>query len=85
MNDYSGPNLFGFTKLNETGMEAAKEISEAFVSLIHQLGDHCTEGREFSIVKTKLEEACFYAKKSMSANLSLQDHGVQENTTGEVK
>lgn len=52
--------------LNDAGIGKAKEIALAFDSLLNHLSDLCPEGRELSIVKTKLEEASFFAKKSMA-------------------
>lgn len=58
--------LFEVHKLNDAGMKNAKEIAEAFSNCLDRLRTLCPEGREFSIVKTKLEEAAFFAKKSMA-------------------
>ena len=56
--------------LNEDGIQKARDIAEIFDHTLELLKQFCPESREFSIVKTKLEEACFFAKKSMaSANL----------------
>lgn len=55
--------------LNEKGILQAKEIALQFDNLLNYLKDACIEGREFSIVKTKLEEASFFAKKSMATKL----------------
>ena len=56
--------------LTDNGIGKAKEIAAFFDEALNLLKIICPEGREFSIVKTKLEEACFFAKKSMaSANL----------------
>lgn len=61
--------LFQFHKLNEDGIIKAQEIAEIFTTALNELRDLCPENtREFSLVKTKLEEASFFAKKSM-ANL----------------
>lgn len=61
--------LFEVHMLNDLGKERARNIAKAFDSLLSDLTVFCpTANREFSIVKTKLEEACFFAKKSM-ANL----------------
>jgi hypothetical protein len=58
--------LFQFHRLNEVGIEKAVKIAESFDRLLTELKELCPEGREFSIVKTKLEEASFFAKKSMA-------------------
>ncbi len=51
--------------LNEDGKLRATAIAGAFDRCLNELKSCCPEGREFSIVKTKLEEACFFAKKAM--------------------
>ncbi|MEE9510329.1 MAG: hypothetical protein V3V81_07535 [Candidatus Bathyarchaeia archaeon] len=56
--------------LTEDGIGKAKEIATIFNNTLNLLKIVCPDGREFSIVKTKLEEACFFAKKAMaSANV----------------
>jgi hypothetical protein len=57
---------FQVHRLNENGMEKAQKIAQAFDTLLDELHTHCHDGREFALVKTKLEEACFFAKKSMA-------------------
>ena len=52
--------------LNEEGIEKANKIKDVFNEFLTNLTDLCAPGRELSIVKTKLEEACFFAKKSMA-------------------
>jgi len=59
---------FKVHKLNESGMRKAETIASVFDSALEQLKQVCPESREFSIVKTKLEEASFFAKKSMAMN-----------------
>jgi hypothetical protein len=62
-------SLFQFHKLNEAGIKKAIQIAEAFDKLLTELKTLCperSEGREFAIVKTKLEEASFFAKKAMA-------------------
>lgn len=54
--------------LNPTGVKKAKEIAEVFDSALTALEELCVTGREFSLVRTKLEEACFFAKKSMACD-----------------
>lgn len=58
--------LFQFHKLNEVGIGQAVAIAETFTECLGKLKTMCPEGREFSIVKTKLEEAAFFAKKSIA-------------------
>lgn len=58
--------------LNDEGIQKAKDIAVNFDNLLNYLKDTCIEGREFSIVKTKLEEASFFAKKAMATNLRNQ-------------
>ena len=52
--------------LNDKGTDRAREISIAFSNLLFYLEDTLPKGREFAIVRTKLEEASFYAKKSLN-------------------
>lgn len=59
--------LFKVHILNDSGKEKANLIAESFDGLIIYLSKLCPANREFSIVKTKLEEACFFAKKSMAS------------------
>lgn len=57
---------FAFHKLNEEGQNKAKTIALYFSDLLFSLQSYCPASRELSIVKTKLEEACFFAKKAMA-------------------
>lgn len=57
---------FSVHMLNDEGKEKAAAIAVAFDTLVDELEDLCSGGREFAIVRTKLEEACFFAKKSMA-------------------
>ena len=66
--------LFTVHKLTESGTAKANAIARDFEVLLMQLEELCdTQSREFSLVKTKLEEACFYAKKSMA--MEPHNHG----------
>lgn len=58
--------LFKVHRLNEDGMKRAEEIAATFNDCLNRLRGMCAEGREFAIVKTKLEEAAFFAKKAMA-------------------
>lgn len=77
------PHEFEVYKLNGVGMKKARQIADAFSALLHHLGKVCTDGREFSICKTKLEEACFFAKKAMAINMENQVVGEGGNTPGD--
>ena len=60
--------LFEVHMLNETGKQNAIALAKAFDWLLDETRRLCPEGREMSIVKRKLEEACFFAKKAMALN-----------------
>lgn len=62
-------NHFKVYMMNNQGIETITYVGELFDHLLIQLEYFCDkEGRDFSIVKTKLEEACFYAKRSCGLN-----------------
>ena len=54
--------------LNDDGIEKAQRIAAIFDGALTQLieGGLIYQGRYQSIVRTKLEEAAFFAKKSMA-------------------
>jgi hypothetical protein len=58
--------LFNSFQLTQEGIEKLEKVSIQFDDLLIFLSKQCEESREFSLCKTKLEEACFYAKKSIS-------------------
>lgn len=67
-------------KLNEMGMARALGIAVNFDILLTALtvevpgqGALCPEGRELALVRTKLEEACFFAQKSMAGRPENQE------------
>lgn len=53
--------------LTDQGKAKAKEIAEAFDTCLEKLLVVCPPGRELAIVRTKLEEAAFFAKKAMAS------------------
>ena len=65
--------LFEVHMLNETGKERAQLIAQAFDELLGKVRAFCPEGRELSLVKTKLEEAAFFAKKGMAKSPANHD------------
>ncbi len=52
--------------LNDAGIAKARVIAELFDTLLTELEAVCASGRELIVCKTKLEEACFFAKKAMA-------------------
>lgn len=58
--------LFRYTSLNEQGVSACTTIALAFTAILGVLERQCYPGREFSLTKTHLEEACMFAKKAVS-------------------
>jgi 5-bromo-4-chloroindolyl phosphate hydrolysis protein len=53
--------------LNENGKRKAVQIAEGFTTLLAELVATGLTGRELALVKTKLEEACYYAKRGMAS------------------
>ena len=64
--------LFEVHMLNDTGKPKARAIAEIFDTALSNLTALCPAGRELAIVKTKMEEACFFAKKAMANDPSNQ-------------
>ena len=61
--------LFQVHLLNDDGINKAKAMAQDFSALMDKLEAILGDGvktREFSIVKTKLEEASFFAKKALA-------------------
>lgn len=65
---------FAVHMLNEVGKAKATKIALSFDRLLNELSlpdggadAPCPPGRELALVKTKLEEACFFAKKAMAS------------------
>lgn len=52
--------------LNTTGISKAESIAEIFNNALCDLLLIVPPGRELAIVRTKLEEAAFFAKKGMA-------------------
>lgn len=63
---------FAVHMLNGEGIAKARKLAEVFDTHLDEVSKLCPPGREFSIVKTKLEEACFFAKKAIAAHPSNQ-------------
>lgn len=57
-------------KLNDQGFAKAKQLAEKFDELLTYIEGTVTSSRERSIAATKLEEACFFAKKALAKEYS---------------
>lgn len=58
---------FAVYNLTEKGLTAAAVIGVTFDDFLNDLEVLCgTDGRHMALVRTKLEEACFFAKKAMA-------------------
>ena len=65
---------FSVHMLNEHGKEIAGRLAEEFTVFLNRLETLCgMDGREMSIVRTKLEEASFFAKKAMASREQFHD------------
>lgn len=58
--------LFATHLLNDRGIARAKLVAQHFQRLLRGLEEVCGAGREFALARTHLEQASFYAKKSMA-------------------
>ena len=54
--------------LNELGIARARSLAGVFDRALTDIIDLVPTGRDLAIVKTKLEEACFFGKKGIAKN-----------------
>lgn len=66
---------FRVHRLTEAGLKKADDIAAVFDEALTKLKALCPEGHHFALVKTKLEEASFFAKKSMAVDPANQAEG----------
>ena len=59
--------------LNDAGKVLVREVGDAFAQLVTELKTRGVCGRELAIVITKLEEACFFAKRSIATKPEKQE------------
>lgn len=65
---------FSTTKVTPEGVQKINQSRAIFDKTLDELKTICPEGRELSLVKTKLEEASFFAVKAISyANVGEED------------
>lgn len=71
---------FEVHRLNEKGLQKAELIAKIFNACLEEVESVVgAPSREMSLVCTKLEEACFLAKKAMANNLTNQYFRAEEN------
>jgi len=66
---------FAVHMLNDKGKAKAETIRDTFETALNKLLELVPQGRELALVKTKLEEACFFAKKGMATQIENQQRG----------
>ena len=59
-------SLFAPHGLNETGGKKAGRIQQLFEGLMAEVESILTDGRELSLVRTKLQEASFFAVRGVA-------------------
>lgn len=58
---------FKVHRLTEAGLAKAEDLAHAFSGFLDEVEVLCgTEGREMAIVRTKLQEASFFAKRALA-------------------
>lgn len=66
-------NEFDVHMLNDAGIAKARAIAETFSSALTDLESQCgADGREMAVVRTKLQEAAFFAKRAMAVRAENQ-------------
>ena len=68
-------NEFKVHRLNEEGLAKADYLAEEFETLLAKVEKLVPSGRERAIVVTKLQEACFYAKRGLAMQKAYQVEG----------
>ncbi len=67
-------NEFQVHRLNDEGMARANDLARLFSEFLSGVECHTgTEGRDVAIVRTKLQEASFYAKRAMASHVENQE------------
>ena len=56
---------FGLHNLTNEAAKECHDVGTLFSVFLDNLETVCPPGREFALVKTKLQEACYFAKKSI--------------------
>lgn len=64
---------FAVHRLNPPGFLKAEQLAAAFSKLLNEIDELVPDGREKSLVITKLQEACFFAKRGIAVNTANQE------------
>ncbi len=65
---------FQVHKLNKNGLSAAAAIATCFSVCLETVEEIAgADGREMALVRTKMEEACFFAKKTIAQMPQFQE------------
>lgn len=59
---------FKVHRLNEDGLRKAEALADAFSQCLETVEKLVPPGRERSLVVTKMQEACFFAKRGIAVN-----------------
>jgi len=80
---------FRVNEINQAGLIKCKAIAQLYDDLLNELllCGIFTDKRLEAIVRTKLEEACFFTKKACATNLTHQSNAkrISDQLTEEVK
>lgn len=60
-------DAFAVHKLSDEGLAKMQEVAEKLDNLLAFINENAEPTRTLALTATKLEEACFYAKKSLAA------------------
>lgn len=64
---------FTHHRVNEVGQTKLVAIGEGFSRLLDELESLAPEGREMALVRTKLQEACNWARRAVAAHAVNQE------------
>lgn len=68
-------DLFKVHRLSDYGVRQAERLAEEFSDLLDNVEHLCgTDGREMAIVRTKLQEACYHAKRALCSRPEVLDN-----------
>lgn len=70
---------FQVHRLNEQGMSKAERLAQVFSEALTKIEEITgAEGREMAVVRTKLEEGSYFAKRAMAQRAENQEPAEQQ-------